>query len=88
MAEPLRTAFGFSTTADEVVAGINLSGMRAVVTGASSGIGVETACVLVGAGAGAGAEVVLAVRRGGAGDEIAGQITEQTGKLPGECQSA
>lgn len=51
-------AFGFATTASEVVAGRNLSGLRAVVTGAASGIGVEVARAL----AGAGASVVAAVR--------------------------
>jgi hypothetical protein len=33
--------FGFDSTALEVVAGLDLSGKRAIVTGASSGIGVE-----------------------------------------------
>jgi hypothetical protein len=34
---------GFSSTAEEVAAGIDLSGRRVVVTGAASGIGIETA---------------------------------------------
>ena len=55
----ITTPFGFESTAAEVVTGIDLSGKRAIVTGASSGIGVETARAL----AGAGAEVTLAVRR-------------------------
>jgi NAD(P)-dependent dehydrogenase (short-subunit alcohol dehydrogenase family) len=71
----LQTPFGFSSTADDVIAGISLTGKRAVVTGASSGIGVETARAL----AGAGAEVVLAVRRRSAGAEVAAQIAAQTG---------
>ncbi len=50
--------FGFATTAAEVVAGRDLSGVRAIVTGAASGIGVEVAKAL----AGAGASVVAAVR--------------------------
>jgi hypothetical protein len=33
------TSFGFDSTAAEVVNGIKLSGKRAVVTGASSGLG-------------------------------------------------
>ena len=37
----ITTPFGFDSTAAEVVAGIDLSGKRAIVTGASSGIGVE-----------------------------------------------
>jgi NAD(P)-dependent dehydrogenase (short-subunit alcohol dehydrogenase family) len=75
VSDPLRTPFGFSSTADEVIAGVDLTGRRALVTGASSGIGVETARVL----AGAGAEVVLAVRRRTAGEEAAAGIAERTG---------
>ena len=55
----ITTPFGFSTTAEQVLSGIDLRGKRALVTGASSGIGVETARTL----AAAGAEVTLAVRR-------------------------
>ena len=54
----ITTPFGRESTAAEVVAGIDLSGRRAIVTGGASGIGVETARAL----AGAGAEVTLAVR--------------------------
>ena len=43
--------FSRHSTADDVIAGIDLSGHRAVVTGASSGIGTETARVLASAGA-------------------------------------
>jgi hypothetical protein len=45
----IRTPFGFRSTAAVVVAGIDLTGKRAVVTGASSGIGIETARALAGA---------------------------------------
>ena len=54
----ITTPFGFHSTAAEVVADVDLSGKRAIVTGAASGIGVETARAL----AGAGADVTLAVR--------------------------
>ena len=50
---------GRTSTASEVIDGVDLSGKRAIVTGAGSGIGTETARAL----ASAGAEVVLAVRR-------------------------
>jgi NAD(P)-dependent dehydrogenase (short-subunit alcohol dehydrogenase family) len=63
--------FGWETTADEAIAGIRLDGMRAVVTGASSGIGAETARVL----ASAGADVTLAVRNRDAGVRVAERIT-------------
>jgi NAD(P)-dependent dehydrogenase (short-subunit alcohol dehydrogenase family) len=62
--------YGFETTAAEVAAGIDLSGKRAIVTGGSSGIGVETARAL----AGTGAEVTLAVRDTAAGDRTAADI--------------
>ncbi len=64
----IRTPFAFESTAAEVAAGVDLSGKRAIVTGASSGIGVETARVL----AAAGAEVTLAVRNVDAAPQLDG----------------
>ena len=72
---PVTTPFGFHSTAAEVLAGVDLSGRRAIVTGAASGIGVETARAL----AGAGADVTLAVRNPQVGAEIAAQISASTG---------
>jgi NAD(P)-dependent dehydrogenase (short-subunit alcohol dehydrogenase family) len=69
------TTYGPTTTAAETVANVDLHGKRAVVTGASSGIGVETARAL----ASTGAEVTLAVRNLGAGRKVADEIAE---KLP------
>ncbi len=43
--------FGFESTADEVLEGVNLSGKRVLVTGVSAGLGVETARSLVAHGA-------------------------------------
>src|SRR5690348_13896357 len=71
----IRTRFDAGSTADDVVAGLDLSGLRAVVTGASSGIGVETARSLVRAGA----EVTLAVRNPAAGHATAADIAATTG---------
>jgi NAD(P)-dependent dehydrogenase (short-subunit alcohol dehydrogenase family) len=71
----ISTPFGFESTAAEVVEGIDLSGKRAIVTGGSSGIGVETARAL----AGAGADVTLAVRNAAAGARTAADITATTG---------
>ena len=71
----IQTPFGFDSTAAEVIAGIDLSGRRAIVTGGSSGIGVETARAL----AGAGAEITLAVRDAAAGERTAAAITAATG---------
>jgi hypothetical protein len=39
MSERITTPFGATTTAMEVVAGVDLGGKRAIVTGSSSGIG-------------------------------------------------
>jgi NAD(P)-dependent dehydrogenase (short-subunit alcohol dehydrogenase family) len=74
-AKLITTPFGFNATAAEVVDGIDLTGRRAVVTGASSGIGIETARAL----AGAGAAVTLAVRDVAAGEHVAGDIRASTG---------
>jgi NAD(P)-dependent dehydrogenase (short-subunit alcohol dehydrogenase family) len=46
-----RSQFGPKTTTDEVLQGIDLSGRRALVTGASGGLGAEAARALVCAGA-------------------------------------
>jgi NAD(P)-dependent dehydrogenase (short-subunit alcohol dehydrogenase family) len=71
----IRTPFGFDSTAADVVDGIDLTGKRAIVTGASSGIGLETARAL----AAAGADVTLAVRDVDAGDRTAAGIRTTTG---------
>jgi NAD(P)-dependent dehydrogenase (short-subunit alcohol dehydrogenase family) len=52
------TTFGATSTTDEVLEGVDLSGKRILVTGVSAGLGVETARVL----AAHGAEVVGAAR--------------------------
>lgn len=73
-------AFGAGTTAAEVLAGVDLHDRRAVVTGASSGIGVETARAL----AAAGADVTLAVRNTDAGAEVAQRLRAE---LPSDSGS-
>jgi NAD(P)-dependent dehydrogenase (short-subunit alcohol dehydrogenase family) len=67
------TTYGPTTTAAEIVANVDLHGRRAVVTGGSSGIGVETARAL----ASTGAEVTLAVRNVEAGRKVADGIAEK-----------
>jgi NAD(P)-dependent dehydrogenase (short-subunit alcohol dehydrogenase family) len=69
------TPFSFHTTAAAVLDGVDLAGKRAVVTGAASGIGIETARAL----AGAGAAVTLAVRDTVRGCEVAAEIAKSTG---------
>lgn len=72
---PVRTPFGFGSTAGEIVAGVDLAGKRIIVTGAASGIGVATARAL----AAAGADVTLAVRSIDAGSRVAAAIRHETG---------
>jgi NAD(P)-dependent dehydrogenase (short-subunit alcohol dehydrogenase family) len=57
--QPIGSGFGASSTAAEVLDGIDLAGQVAVVTGGYSGIGLETTRAL----AGAGAHVVVPARR-------------------------
>jgi NAD(P)-dependent dehydrogenase (short-subunit alcohol dehydrogenase family) len=47
---PLKTGMNALTTADEVIRGISLAGKTAIVTGGYSGLGTETARVLLNAG--------------------------------------
>ena len=73
--ELIKTNFGFHSTADEVISGINLTGKRAIVTGGASGIGIETVKTL----AKAGAEVTIAARNLEAAQKVADEIIETTG---------
>lgn len=72
----ISTPFTSSSTADEVLRDLDLDGVRAIVTGGSSGIGIETARAL----AAAGAEVTLAVRNTEAGLAVADEI-ERSGAI-------
>ena len=65
--------FGAESTTDEVLAGVDLKGKRVLVTGASAGLGVETARVL----AAHGAEVVGAVRDLDKGHKATAVVREQ-----------
>ncbi|MBE8523637.1 SDR family NAD(P)-dependent oxidoreductase [Amycolatopsis sp. H6(2020)] len=57
--QPIGSPFSAASTADDVLAGIDLSGTHAVVTGGYSGLGLETARSL----AAAGARVIVPARR-------------------------
>lgn len=63
-------AFGAESTASEVIAGVDLQGRRAVVTGGSGGLGEETARAL----ASAGADVTIACRDAAKGEAALGRI--------------
>ena len=70
-----RTRFGFETTIDEVLDGIDLQGRVAIVTGASGGLGAVAARGL----AKAGAAVTLTARDGPKGEKVAADIRAATG---------
>ena len=72
----ITTPFDAQSTAAEVIAGVDLTGKRAVVTGGASGIGLETARAL----ATAGAQVTLPVRNIDAGLRAAADIRATTGR--------
>ena len=72
---PIASPFGHGTQAAEVVRSIDLAGKIAIVTGGSSGIGVETARAL----ASVGARVILPVRSRAKGEEAAADIRATTG---------
>jgi len=65
---PIGSGFGARSTAAEVLAGIDLTGRLAVVTGGYSGLGLETVRAL----ANAGAEVVVPARRPDHAREVLG----------------
>ena len=72
MTDRITSAFGAFTPARDVAAGHDLSGKTAIITGAATGIGVETARAL----AEQGADVVLAVRNHTAGDAAITEINK------------
>ncbi|KAK4488293.1 hypothetical protein RD792_004049 [Penstemon davidsonii] len=67
------SGFSASSTAEEVAQDIDASGLTAIVTGASSGIGTETARVL----ALRGARVIMAVRNVESGKEVKETIIKE-----------
>ena len=76
-ASPPLTPYGhgmaFETTTDDILQGVRLDGKVAVITGASTGLGLETARAL----ASSGAHVVLGVRSDDKGDATIARITER-----------
>jgi NAD(P)-dependent dehydrogenase (short-subunit alcohol dehydrogenase family) len=66
------SGFGHDSTADDVLAGIDLTGKLAIVTGGYSGLGLETTKAL----AKAGAHVVVPARRPDAAREVLGELAE------------
>ena len=68
-------SLGFESTTEHVLAGIDLSGRRALVTGASGGLGAETVRAL----ASRGAAVTLTARDRAKGEAVAESIRASTG---------
>ncbi len=75
MNDTTRTGFGQETTTDQVLEAIDLTGKRAVVTGGTAGLGVETARAL----AAKGASVTITARDMARGEAVAAEIRESTG---------
>ena len=71
----ITTPFGRTSTAGEIMAGLDLSGKRAIVTGGASGIGTETARAL----AAGGAAVTITARDTRAGQKAAAELSARTG---------
>jgi NAD(P)-dependent dehydrogenase (short-subunit alcohol dehydrogenase family) len=74
MPERVSTPFGAQSTASEVIAGVDLTGRHAIVTGGAGGLGRETARAL----ASAGAEVTIAARNPQTAATTAQEITAET----------
>lgn len=74
MTQTDRSNFGHDTTTHEVLAGLDLSGQRILVTGASGGLGYETARAL----AVAGAEVIITARNAAKVDDAVQRLRADT----------
>ncbi len=72
--QPIASPFGYRSTALEVIAGIDLAGQTALVTGGYSGLGTEVVRAL----AGAGADVIVGARRP---DAAATDLAGVSGKI-------
>ena len=71
----ITTPYGMRTDANDIIKDVNLDGKRALITGAASGIGIETARAL----ALAGADVTIAVRNVEAGQKVAADLVAASG---------
>lgn len=71
------SGFGATSTAEEVLRGVDLDGKLAIVTGGYSGLGLETTRALVRAGA----RVVVPARRPGVAEEAVAEIEGAAGQV-------
>jgi NAD(P)-dependent dehydrogenase (short-subunit alcohol dehydrogenase family) len=81
--ETIEPKFDARSTAREVIAGHNLHGVDAIVTGGASGIGAETVRAL----AIAGARVIIATRDHIKGEAVAATLRKETGNVRIEFQA-
>lgn len=70
---PMTAEFSAESTTSDVISGIDLTGKTVLITGASTGLGLETALTL----AGAGARIILAARPGAKLDAAAASVKEK-----------
>jgi NAD(P)-dependent dehydrogenase (short-subunit alcohol dehydrogenase family) len=70
------TQFGFRSTAAEVIAGVDLTERKAIVTGGAAGVGAAN----LRASAGAGAAVTMAVQRVDAVEPVAAELSPVHGQ--------
>lgn len=75
MQQPIQSPFDKSSTAAEVVEGIDLSGKNVLITGGAVGLGKETSRAL----AGAGANLTIAVRNLEKSEPVVQELCQQTG---------
>lgn len=78
----MSNSFGATSTTDDVLAGVDLTGKRVLVTGVSAGLGVETARVL----AAHGADVVGAARDLAKAETATAIVREAAAKSGGSLQ--
>ncbi|WP_210490175.1 SDR family NAD(P)-dependent oxidoreductase [Microvirga antarctica] len=71
----LQTPFAFGSTADDVLAGVDLSGKTVIITGGSGGIGKEIGRAL----ANAGAAVIVSARDAEAAAPLVAELRKTTG---------
>jgi len=73
--KPIASPFNAHSLASDVIAGVDLTGKTAIVTGGSSGVGVETARAL----ARAGASLILPARTRPKAEAVAAELRASTG---------
>lgn len=79
-----KSGFGYASTAEEVTAGLDLTGRTILITGANSGLGLESARVL----ASRGAQIVAAARSTEKAAEVVRGLPATAEHVPLACELA